>query len=253
MTATAYCLLDAGGRVLASREPDRSFYAASTIKLGVMAAVARLVDAGRLAWDSPVEVRSSFASGVPGAGWFELSADDRDLRMPPDGSLLSVRALTEAMIARSSNEATNLLVGVIGLPEVAVALEAAGASGCRMQRLIGDTAAQASALTNEVTPRGLATLMRAIVTGGVASAESTAVMVGALRAQEFPVIAEVVPAGTVWGSKSGWVPGIEHDVAFIGEPGSPELRVLAVCTEGFADRSGRSAIGEVARSSLAHS
>ena len=93
-------------------------------------------------------------------------------------------------------------------------------------------------------------LMRAIVTGDAGSPESTAIMIAALRAQEFPVIASVLPAGTAWGSKSGWVPGIEHDVAFLGEPGGDGLRVLAVCTEGFAGRSGRESIREIAAALL---
>jgi len=76
------------------------------------------------------------------------------------------------------------------------------------------------------------------------------VMVDTLRGQEYPRIAEVLPAGTVWGSKSGWVPGIEHDVAFVGEPGSPDLRVLAVCTRGYPGRDGRREIHRVAASLL---
>jgi len=253
VTTTAFCLLDASGRVLAERDAERPFYAASAIKLGVLAAAARAVDAGDLAWSDTIAVHRVFASGAMGAPAFALDPDDLDGRLPPDGAEPTVLELAHAMIARSSNEATNLLVERVGFAAVEAALRAAGAEGCRMQRLFGDTAAQASGRTNTVAPRGLARLMHAAVTGALASAGSTGVMIEALAAQEFPVIAEGLPAGTPWGSKSGWVPGIDHDVAFVGAPGSDGLRVLAVCTAGFAGRGGRHDIRRIAASLLAGS
>jgi beta-lactamase class A len=248
--ASGFCLLHADGRVLAQGGEDRPFYAASTIKLAVMVAAARLVDAGQLGWDDGVVVHSSFRSGVAGAPAFTVPPEDRDERMPADGTTMTVRALVQAMIGRSSNEATNLLVERVGLPAVSRVLADADAIGCRMERLIGDTAARDAGLSNEVTPLGLARLMLRVVTGGLASPAGTAVMVETLRGQEFPVIAEVLPPGVAWGSKSGWVPGIEHDVAFLGVPGTAELRVLAVCTEGHPGRDGRTEIHRVARALL---
>ena len=244
-TALGYCLLDAAGRVVAESDAQRPYYAASTIKLTVMAAVARRIDAGELDWSDTLEVRSLFESGVTGAPPFAVAEDDRDDRMPPDGERMTVRELVMAMIRRSSNEATNLLIPVVGLAAIAAVHDDAEATGCRLERLIGDTAARDAGATNEVTPLGLARLLHRIVTGSLASLESTAVMIEALRGQEYPCIAEVLPAGTVWGSKSGWVPGIEHDAAFIGTPGDDGLRVLAVCTEGFADREARPEIHRV--------
>jgi beta-lactamase class A len=213
-----YCLLDADGRVLAAEGADGVFYAASTIKLAVMAAVARAVDAGQLGW------------GTPLAG--------------------TVRELVMDMIARSSNEATNVLAARVGLGAVARVLTDAGATGCRMERLIGDQAATAAGLTNEVTPLGLARLLHAVVTGALTSAESRGVMLEALRAQEFRVIAAEVAAGVDVGSKSGWVEGIDHDAAFVGSPGDAGFVVLAVCTAGFPGRGGRREIRRVAASVL---
>jgi beta-lactamase class A len=249
-TASGFCLLDAAGRTLAEDAADRPFYAASTIKLAVMAATARLVDAGELAWDDELGLHSSFRSGVAAAPAFAVPPEDRDERMPADGATMTVRGLVRAMIGRSSNEATNVLVERIGLPAVARLLADAEAGGCRMERLLGDIAARDAGLSNEVTPRGLARLMLGVVTGALASAAATAVMVEALREQEFPVIAEELPAGADWGSKSGWVPGIEHDVAFLGTPGTAGLRVLAVCTAGHPGREGRTEIRRVARALL---
>ncbi|GAA4159425.1 serine hydrolase [Gryllotalpicola daejeonensis] len=213
----AYCLLDATGRVLAADGEHDVFYAASTIKLAVMAAAAHAVDAGELSWSTP-------------------------LPQP-------VRSLVMDMIARSSNEATNVVAARLGLAAISRVLADAGADGCRMERLIGDEAATAAGLTNEVTPLGLARLLHAIVTGRLTSPESREVMLEALRAQEFAVIGDEVRPGVGWGSKSGWVDGIDHDVAFVGSPDG-DFVVLAVCTSGFAGREGLGEIRRVAASVL---
>lgn len=244
-----YCLLDVRGRVIAQQTQDRPFYAASTMKLAVMVAVAQAVDAGHASWSDGIEVRRSFESAAPGAGSFSMSADDTDEALPADGTTATVRELVEAMIARSSNEATNLLLGMVGIPAAAAVWPAIDPS-CRLERLIGDAAAQARGATNEVTPSGLARLLHLIVTGRLASQAATEIMIDALQRQEFPRIAEVLPARAVWGSKSGWVPGIEHDAAFVGDPAGDDLVVLAVCTQGLSEQQGRATIRQVAEGLL---
>lgn len=250
MTVSAYCLVDAAGDVCADRDADRPFYAASTIKLAVMLAVARAVDAHALRWDATLPSRRVFRSAVSRAGDFTMSPDDRDERLPPAGTPMSVRGVVRAMIDRSSNEATDMLVDLVGLPAVADALRDAHAADCVMQRRIGDVAAAESGLTNTVTARGLAYLMHAIVTGALATPAATAEMVDALRRQELACIGDVLSNGTVWGSKSGWVDGIEHDVAFVGDSTAAAGVVLAVCTAGYPGRTGGAEIRRIARALL---
>jgi beta-lactamase class A len=93
--------------------------------------------------------------------------------------------------------------------------------------------------------------MRCIVTGNLTTAPSTAFMRRVLSAQELVRIASVIPSGTMWGSKSGDVPGIEHDVAFVGDPdGQGPVRYLAVCTRGYQPEQGREVIASVAAALL---
>lgn len=241
-----YCLLDRNGEVLAARCEDSRFYAASTIKLAVMAAAARAVDAGSLGWDLPLPVRSTFASACPGAPPFSVPPGDRDDRMPPDGVQMSLRDLLGAMVSRSSNEATNIVAETLGLGAVSEVL-AEHAPSCRMDHLMGDFAARSAGLRNEVTPAGLARLLWAIRTGRTGSPASMEVMAGALEAQEFPVIADALPRGSLWGSKSGWVEGIDHDAAYFGPAQEGVRGVLAICTGGFPGRAGRTEIRRLAR------
>lgn len=179
-----------------------------------------------------------------------MHPDDRDERMPANGNKLTVLELVHAMIRRSSNEATNLLVEMVGLPAAASIWTTGGGAGCRMERLIGDVAAQANGATNEATPYGLARLLHGIVTGHLTSPGSAGVLIDTLMGQEFPCIAEVLPKGTAWGSKSGWVEGTELDVAFLGSPLGGHVKVLAICTEGFQGRQARPEIQRTAISLL---
>lgn len=244
--ALSYCLLDEAGRVAAARDERAPYYAASAIKLAVMAAAVRAVAVGELGLDDELACPAVFPSGVAGAPPFAIAPDDADAGYPGGGAA-AVRELVRAMIAVSSNEATDVLVLRLGLPAVAQAIALADAGGCRMERLIGDRAADAAGRTNEVTALGLARLMGAIATGRLADAGGTAFMRECLAAQRFPVIGRALPAGG-WGSKSGWVDGVEHDVAFVDGPAG--TRVLAVLTAGHPGREGQTVIEGVARELL---
>src|SRR5690606_40044152 len=64
--AVAHCLLDACGTVLSAHDPERPFYAASTLKLPVMAAILRAVEAGELGLATELPVTRTF-TGSDGA------------------------------------------------------------------------------------------------------------------------------------------------------------------------------------------
>ena len=120
-----------------------------------------------------------------------------------------------------------------------------------IERQIGDLAASKSGLPNQVTTDDLSDLMFKAVHGTWCSEQGRAVLRGALSRQRFAVISDVLPQGVAWGSKSGWVPGIEHDVAFIGNPDGEELLTLAICTRGYDSQPGKEAIRAVAAAVLA--
>jgi beta-lactamase class A len=83
--------------------------------------------------------------------------------------------------------------------------------------------------------------MSAVVTGRLAGPEQTAWMLGLLARQTDRQLTAAVPEGVPFGSKSGWVDGIRHDVAFVGEPG-PDALVVAVCTRGYDEQHAEEAL-----------
>src|SRR5699024_8549653 len=158
---------------------------------------------------------------------------------PAEGRPVAVGELLRRMIDRSSNEATDHVVELLGLDAVAATIDALGLRETRVERLIGDAAALRDGATNETSAADLAVTLRAAVTSdGLVPplpADSRALARAALEAQRIPVIGRALREGVRWGSKSGWVDGYRHDVAFVGDPDSADLRVLAVMTAGLSE------------------
>lgn len=237
----AYRLARAGGQVLATRGADEPFYAASTVKLAVLVAAARALEAGRVTLDDPLTSTVTFQSQVPGAPPYTIEPDDIDEGMPAPGTPMPLRDVLERMVVVSSNEATNMVVELVGLDEVNRALADAGAAGSVFGRKYSDLEAEARGATHRTTAGDLVALMAAVVTGSLAGPRWTGYMTELLGRQTDRVLTAAVPDGVPFGSKSGWVDGIRHDVAFVGEPG-PDALVMAVCTRGYAEPDAAEAI-----------
>lgn len=239
-------LTDAAGRTLFARDAERPCYAASTMKLAVLLAATRQVADGHLSLEEEVTITRTFAGsdGTP----FVLEGDHLDGDLPPPGTLMPLSAVLDAMITRSSNEATNAVMERVGIPAVDAAARASGARRTRIERLIGDPGAVATGLTNEVTAADLVTLMRAVTTGRAPGWDSPLpdhlvdLHVDLLERQTIAPIGAALAKGVRWGSKSGEVEGVRHDVAFVGDPGTDGVRYLAVCTQGLGEAAADEAI-----------
>ncbi|MHA7263452.1 serine hydrolase [Arthrobacter sp. TMN-37] len=246
----SYCLTTLDGEVTAENGADDPVYAASTIKLAVLIAAMRAVDAGRLRLSQQLISRRTFTSSAPGGGTFDFEPGEIDDGMPPAGRQVSLREVLRRMIVVSSNEATNMLVELVGLDAVREALAVCGAGSSKMERLFGDLEALEAGLTQQTTARDLTVIMSAIVTGRAAGRSSTRFMVELLRAQEYSLIGPALPAEARWGSKSGWVTGIRHDVAFVQPCAGTDPTggfILAVCTRAYGEAEATAAIGALSR------
>ncbi|WP_270408352.1 serine hydrolase [Brachybacterium paraconglomeratum] len=244
----AHCLLDADGAVLSAARAEEPFYAASTIKLHVLLAVLRAAEQGALDLDTELPATRTF-TGADGEE-FTLSGDHLDPTHPEPGTPIALRDLATRMIDRSSNEATDQLLELVGLDAVASVARELGLGATRVERLIGDAAALERGLTNETTAADLARTMHHLVAGPGLSGDSRELALAALRAQRIPVIATVLRDGVRWGSKSGWVDGYRHDVALVEDPAGSGPRLLAVMTAGLADQEADTRIVALARELL---
>ena len=160
----AYCVRRASGPVLAERLADEQFYAASTVKLAVLVAVARALEAGTVTLETPLTSADTFRSEAPGAPDFRIEPDDVDEGMPAPGTPMPLADVVERMIVVSSNEATNMVVELLGRDAVNAALADAGATSSSFGRKYSDFAAAAALGGSHRTTAGdLATLMSAVV------------------------------------------------------------------------------------------
>lgn len=244
----AYCIRCAGGETLAARNADTEFYAASTVKLAVLVAVARALESGTVTLETVVTSAHTFASDAPGAPPFTIDPDDRDDGLPPAGTPMALAEVAERMIVVSSNEATNMLVELVGADAANEALADAGSSSSRFGRKYSDAAAAALGGSHRTTAADLAALLSAIVTGSLANTEWTEWMTAMIGRQQDRVLTATVGDEVPFGSKSGSVTGIRHDVAYVGVPG-PDTMIVAVCTRGYDEPDAEEtirAIGELA-------
>lgn len=246
----AYRIARASGEVLAARRDHLDFYAASTLKLATLVAVARELDAGTARLDEVCTATRTFTSQVTGAGEYTIEPDDADGGLPPDGTPMPLSDVVERMITVSSNEATNMVAERVGLPAVNRALADAGATGSVFGRKYSDLAAEQAGASHRTTAADLCLLMSALVTGRLAGPEQTEWMCEMLGRQTDRQLTAAVPHGVPFGSKSGWVDGIRHDVAFVGEPG-PAALVIAVCTRGYDNQSAEETLRSLATLALA--
>lgn len=227
-----------------SRNPDVTHYAASTMKVAVMAAAYRLADAGRLDLDTPVPVHDDFESRAGGRTF----RNDHDYDNDPEpwkrlGESAALRWLIRRMIVKSSNLSTNLVLEQIWSRDPDAVTDIwrdAAAKASVTDRGIEDYAAERAGLTNLVTASDLASLLAAICGNRLAEPAACAEMLDVLLAQEVDDdIVKGLPAGTRVAHKNGWIVGIHHSAALIMPDDAPEF-VLATCvTAPLGEAGGR--------------
>jgi beta-lactamase class A len=213
---------------VAARDVDAPHYAASTIKLPVLMALLHDRAAGVQAAQGDVVVHDRFPSAVGGTFALRQSDDQDDATWTRLGTEVDLLDLADRMITVSSNIATDLIVERIGFDPVRRYLADLGlASRFRLDRLIGDSAAEDAGITNTVTASALASLMVTIATG--ADFDGTAALGMLARQTHRDMISAGLPDGTWSASKGGWVAGVKHDVALVRPDAAPPY-VLAICT-----------------------
>ena len=227
----------AGGILI---DADKSFHAASTMKVPVMIEAFRQAEAGGLALDAPIPVTNTFKSIVDGSP-YELSAtEDSDGEVyKAIGRTMTLRRLVTASITVSSNLATNILIETLGPENVRKTVAALGGDGMVVLRGVEDQKAFDKGLSNTTTARALMVLLEKIAKGEAVSRAASRGMADILRMQQVvDGIPAGVPAGTPVASKEGNITRIHHDAAIVY---ADRPYVLVVLTRGIDDRD-RSAV-----------
>ncbi len=237
--AIAVALHDVESGLRFSRQGDRWFHAASTIKVAVLLAVFRAADEGRLRLDDSLHVRNRFISAADGSP-FHLN---RDSDAMPElykriGRVAKISELAEGMIVASSNLATNLLLDSLTVEYARNVLRDAQADGVELRRGVEDHAAHEIGINNQATANGLLALLSAL-RGDFLSTKSKEQAINILLEQRFD---SMIPAGlpphAVVAHKTGEISTACHDMGIVYLP-EREPYLTVILTEFDSGRDGR--------------
>jgi beta-lactamase class A len=215
---------------------DTSFHAASTMKVPVMIELFRQAANGSFAMSQQLLIVNQFASIVDGSAFpLDESSDSDSTLYRRIGERVRIDTLLRHMITRSSNLATNTLIGLVGAEAVTRTMRSLGAGRIQVLRGVEDGKAFDKGLNNTTTARDLAVILRAIEEGRAASPDATRQMRQILLAQEFnEKIPAGVPPGVAVAHKTGEITAHSHDAAIVYPPGRSPY-VLVVLTRGIVD------------------
>jgi beta-lactamase class A len=228
---------------------DRWFHAASTIKVAFLLAIYKAAEEGRIRLGDTLHVRNRFHS-IAGGEVFRVARDrDGDSETHKRlGRSMRVQELARAMIVRSSNLATNVLLDYIGIEQIRRVLNDARIEGVRVRRGVEDNHAFDRGINNEVTANGLVRLFRVLCEERFLRAETREQMLDVLLAQEFrSMIPAQLPNDARVAHKTGEISTVCHDSGIVFLP-KRKPYALAILTEMPADVETRHApVAEISR------
>ena len=231
--AVAYRSLDGKSELLI--DPDKTFHAASTMKVPVMIELFRQVETGTLKLDDPLPIRNEFRSIVDGSPYKLSEGDDSDLEVYATvGKTMTLRRLNELMITVSSNFATNLLIEKLGAEKIRATVTKLGADGMMVLRGVEDSKAFEKGMNNATTARALLVLFEKIGQSKAVGAAADKEMLEVLKRQKFnDGIPAGLPKGTPVAHKTGTITRIHHDAGIVL---GPKPYVLVILVRGIQDQ-----------------
>ncbi len=205
---------------------NASFPAASIIKLVILVALVREIDAGRLRWSDRLPINGR-----------EIVAGSETFGRIAPGSTAGVEALAKAMIAQSDNTAGNVLADHLSFVRVNDVAESLGLAQTRLRRHFMDFVARGRGIDNTTSARDVGMLLLALGRGArgkatrVASASGCRAMVGIMLRQEDR---ETIPAGierrVQIANKTGVLADVRNDVAIV-DPYGGNSYVVALLSQ----------------------
>lgn len=212
------------------------FLSASTIKVAILAAVARAIDAGTLRHNdrrSATDDDTMEGSGV--LAWME-----------PD-LFLSIDDHAYLMIAISDNTASNVLIRAAGLARIQETIDDLGLPRTHLRRPFMGRIPTDDLPRNEITTNGLTMLFEAIMADRAASPEACVWMRRLLNLQQhLDRLGRNLPAGVTYYGKTGTIENHVHDAAVIEGPGG-RVAVAALTETSMSKYTVDPVLGQIGR------
>lgn len=198
-------------------EGERVYSSASLIKVPILIEALRQYEKGVIRFHDSVEL--SKGQRVGGSGVIQAL----------EQSYWTIKDLMTLMITVSDNTATNVLVDLLGMDSVNKSLELLGLKNTKLQRKMMDFYAQQQGRDNYTCAKDMIRCLKVIDESGFLSKESCHEAKLILQHQQFHKILGLLDRGQVYmGSKSGSLPGVEHDCAIISYQGKTAYVVILI-------------------------
>ena len=184
---------------------DMMMNAASVIKVPVMVELFRQIEAGLLKADELVEVRDE--DRVPICGVLTLMHTGMEVT-PID--------LCWLMITISDNMATNMLIDLLGIPNIQENIKRLGLEGVELNRKLFEKRPEFRGMRNYVSAAGIGKLLEMLYKGEVVSPEASKEMIDMMLAQQCTnKIPLLLPGEGRAAHKTGEDDGTTHDTGII--------------------------------------
>ncbi|MFN8471801.1 MAG: serine hydrolase [Anaerolineae bacterium] len=206
---------------------DRPFITASVIKFPILLAALDRVQQGDLALTERVELRPEDIVGGSGL-----------LKEFDAGVQLTVKDYLTAMIVISDNSATNLMLRLLGIPEVNQYLASLGLTVTRSLRPIRFPAPLPGEPRGigETTPAEMMRLLDMLVSGAILNTDLRDLALDILRRQQYSdAIPRYLPDGVVVAHKDGMVNDVRGDVGIVYPPDRSPITIAVLC-DSLTDR-----------------
>lgn len=215
---------------------DRSVHSASTIKLVIMAELMSRVQAGSLSLEETITVTAEMKTGGDGI-----------LKELEPGHSFSLREIMTLMIIVSDNQATNILIDLLGMDAINRRAEAMGLKQTVLGRKMMDSEAKKQGRDNFISANDMAAILQAIYHGTLIDAEASKVMLEILlRQQQNGRLQLYLPEELPMAHKCGDLDFLENDGGIIYAPEHPYILVV-LTSEMPSNKEGREVIGTVSK------
>lgn len=197
---------------------DELFYAASVIKVPIMAAVFNAVERGEFSLSDQIVLKEEDYVGGSGI-----------LQHFTTGTALSIQDIMMLMIIQSDNTATNILIDLVGIDSVVQSMNEVGMEKSTFYNKLMMNNPNPKGF-NQISANDIAKLLKQMAIGELVSAKASEQMINIMKKQQIKdCLPEKLPSPysnfnngmTAWelAHKTGWIPGTRHDVGifFVGE------------------------------------
>ena len=213
--AVALKSLDDGNTILINE--NEIFHAASTMKTPVMIELFKKKYNGEISFEDSLQIKNEFKSIVDGSKFALSSFDDSDeIIYKKLGKYVSIRELISAMITKSSNFGTNLLIDYINVKNVNKTMRDMGAENINVLRGVGDLKAFDKDLNNTTSAKDLLVIYEKLAMGSLINPSTSNEMVEILKNQVYKdIIPKYLPDNVKVAHKTGWISGVRHDSGIV--------------------------------------